>query len=99
MVEATIPFCTTAPNWPRKQCQELDKVIGKLRIQDFGFDDGEPWIEVPEEGLVKIGNKLAYEIRNYIYLHVMLAGGDGRADPIGIANDGVETINVVATLR
>ncbi|MBI9092716.1 MAG: hypothetical protein JEZ12_26165 [Desulfobacterium sp.] len=90
----------TAPkNWPRKQTQAIDRVLGKLKIEDFGIEDGTPWIEIPAAEQEKIGDKLTYETRNYLYLHVALAGGDGRRDPIGIANDGVETINVVATLR
>lgn len=34
-----------------------------------------------------------------IYVHVALSGGDGRNDPIGVANDGIEGLNVVCTAR
>ena len=34
-----------------------------------------------------------------IYLHVELSGGDGRNDPIGLANDGVEKLNIRCTAR
>ena len=98
-VYITSPIDLTSSNWVRKQPQELDIVLGKLNILDSGIESGEPWINIPEEDLVKIGDRLTYETRNYLYLHVALVGGDGRSDPIGIANDGVETINVVATLR
>ncbi|WP_027360338.1 hypothetical protein [Desulforegula conservatrix] len=35
----------------------------------------------------------------YIYAHVVLSGGDGRNDPIGVANDGIEGLNVICTVR
>ena len=35
----------------------------------------------------------------YIYVHVGLSGGDGRNDPVGVANDGVEGLNVLCTAR
>ncbi|WP_027360413.1 hypothetical protein [Desulforegula conservatrix] len=35
----------------------------------------------------------------YLYAHVAFSGGDGRNDPIGVANDGVEGLNVVCTAR
>ncbi|WP_027358059.1 hypothetical protein [Desulforegula conservatrix] len=35
----------------------------------------------------------------YAYVHVTLSGGDGRNDPIGVANDGIEGLNVVCTAR
>ncbi|WP_035278096.1 hypothetical protein, partial [Desulforegula conservatrix] len=35
----------------------------------------------------------------YLYVHVAFSGGDGRNDPIGVANDGVEGLNVVCTAR
>lgn len=35
----------------------------------------------------------------YAYIHVGLSGGDGRNDPIGVANDGIEKLHVVCTAR
>lgn len=35
----------------------------------------------------------------YFHIHVALSGGDGRNDPIGVANDGIEGLNVICTAR
>jgi len=54
-----------------------------------------------ESLLGKIWNGATFENApepNYLYIHLAMTGGDGR-DPIGIHNDGIDAMNVVATFR
>ena len=86
----------------------VDNVVENIVI----FDGEPPWeprggiyVDGTDKERVEIGyiydpetELFSESVSNNIYLHTNLSGGDG-IDPIGITNDGIESISILATFR
>ena len=47
----------------------------------------------------KLSQLMAGDLDTTVFVDITLSGGDGRNDPIGLLNDGIDAVHVVATIK